>query len=151
MKKMMLLLGILTTCVLSTYAQNDNEDKNDRIEAYKIAFITEKLNLTPKEASVFWPVYNEYNDKISSLRSKEHDRVKTFNQKENPNDAEADQFIKEYLAYKAQQAELTKKYIAEFKKVLPISKVARLVTLEQEFKMQLLQQFKDRKAAKSTK
>jgi hypothetical protein len=90
-------------------------------------------------------VYNEYNDKISNLRSKEHERVKAFNQKANATEVDAELFIKEYLAYKEQQKELTQKYVAEFKKVLPILKVAKLVTLEQEFKMQLLQKYKERR------
>ena len=34
----------------------------------KIAFITEKLSLTTKEAQSFWPIYNEYSQKIEKLR-----------------------------------------------------------------------------------
>jgi hypothetical protein len=32
----------------------------EQFKSQKIAFITEKLNLTPKEAQAFWPVYNQY-------------------------------------------------------------------------------------------
>jgi hypothetical protein len=145
MKKLIALL--LLTGGISTYvkAQKDHEDKTDKIEAYKIAFITDKLHLTPKEASAFWPVYNEYSSKVSNLRKKEHERVKSFNQIVDITDAQAEGFIRDYLAYKEQHADLTERYITEFRKVLPLAKVAKLVTLEQEFKMQLLQKYKEKR------
>jgi hypothetical protein len=146
MKKSILFLFIMSAWFTPIFGQNENESKKDRVEAYKIAFITEKLHLTPKEAAAFWPLYNEYSDKMVGLRNKECARAKTFTTDNTPTDAEAELFIKEHLAYKDQQAELTRKYVAEFKKILPLSKVAKLVTLEQEFKMQLLQHYKEKKA-----
>jgi hypothetical protein len=145
MKKSGLLVFVLSLLFTPVFAQN--ESKSDKIEAYKIAFITEKLNLTPKEAAAFWPVYNEYSDKLVSLRNKETARIKSFNMDANLTDAEAEIFIKDYLTYKEQITELTQQYVAEFKKVLPLNKVAKLVTLEQEFKLKLLQHYKEKKAS----
>lgn len=145
MKKLGLLVFVLSFLFTAAFAQN--ESKSDKIEAYKIAFITEKLNLTPKEAAAFWPVYNEYSDKLVGLRTKETNRIKSLNMDANLTDAEAEVFIKDYLAYKEQINELTQKYVAEFKKVLPLSKVAKLVTLEQEFKLKLLQHYKEKKSS----
>jgi hypothetical protein len=144
-KTLLVVLFFILAWIKPAFAQK--ESREDRVEAYKIAFITEKLNLTPREAAAFWPVYNEYSDKLVSLRNKEYARVKLFNHESNPTDAEAEVFIKEYLAYKEQMTELTQTYVVEFKKVLPLAKVAKLVTLEQEFKMQLLQHYKEKKAA----
>jgi hypothetical protein len=145
MKKLGLLVFVMSVLSISVFAQN--ESKSDKIEAYKIAFITEKLNLTPKEAAAFWPVYNEYSDKLVSLRNKETSRIKSLNMDANLTDAEAEVFIKDYLNYKEQINDLTQKYVAEFKKVLPLSKVAKLVTLEQEFKLKLLQHYKEKKSS----
>lgn len=145
MKKLGLLVFVMSVLFNPIFAQN--EAKSDKIEAYKIAFITEKLNLTPKEAAAFWPVYNEYSDKLVSLRNKETNRIKSLNMDANLTDAEAEVFIKDYLNYKEQINDLTQKYVAEFKKVLPLSKVAKLVTLEQEFKLKLLQHYKEKKTS----
>lgn len=145
MKKLGLLVFVMSVLFNPIFAQN--ESKSDKIEAYKIAFITEKLNLTPKEAAAFWPVYNEYSDKLVSLRNKETSRIKSLNMDANLTDAEAEIFIKDYLNYKEQINDLTQKYVAEFKKVLPLSKVAKLVTLEQEFKLKLLQHYKEKKSS----
>jgi hypothetical protein len=43
-------------------AQNGNGQRQEKIQALKIAFITQKLKLTPAEAEKFWPVYNQYNN-----------------------------------------------------------------------------------------
>lgn len=37
------------------------------LEMFKIKFITGKLNLTPQEATAFWPVYNEYKKTVAGI------------------------------------------------------------------------------------
>lgn len=145
MKNILLLYSFVILGVASVKAQEEQSDKTERIESYKIAFITERLNLTPKEASVFWPVYNEFSDQLKKIKRAEKERFRTFKDKSQPTDAEAEKFTNDYLTYKQQELELSKKYIIEFKKVLPAPKVARLVTLEQEFKMELLHRLKDKR------
>ncbi len=139
------LLG-LSLLVKAQKPQQNEDDRREKAEAYKIAFITEKLELTPKEAEVFWPVYNEYNTKVKVLREKDRERTKTFKgQATKSSDQESERFMNEYFAFRQQELELTRKYVTEFKKVLPVHKVARLITLEQEFKHQLLNKLKDHK------
>jgi Spy/CpxP family protein refolding chaperone len=138
-------LILLTACILMTFAVSAQEDKTDRIESYKIAFLTERLNLTTKEAEAFWPVYNEYSTQVRKLKSKDKERSRAYLQKPSPSDHESEKFINDHVASKLQEYELMKKYMGEFGKVLPEAKVARLITLEQEFKMNLLKQLKDQK------
>ena len=49
----------------STFANEKPDGKFDfeKFKAEKIAYITNALSLTPKEAEVFWPVYNEFEGK----------------------------------------------------------------------------------------
>lgn len=138
----MTLLVCLLSIGLSLQAQ---DDKHDRIESYKIAFITERLNLTPKEATVFWPVYNEFTDQLKKMKQIEKERVRAYGAKTTPSEAESEKFATEYIAFKQQELDLTRKYVAEFKKVLPAAKVAKLLTLEHEFKMQLLKRLKEKR------
>lgn len=42
--------------------------QRQRIKALKTSYITNALNLTPKEAEQFWPVYNLYTQKIQALK-----------------------------------------------------------------------------------
>ena len=129
------------------FAQEETPERNERIESYRIAFITEKLNLSSKEATSFWPVYNEFSQQIKSMREKDRERMRLFRDKTAPTDQEAEKFITDNLSFKQQELDLTRKYLTEFKKVLPMVKVARLITIDQEFKLQLLQQLKNNNRA----
>lgn len=145
MKNILLVYSLIVLGSASLRAQDEQFNKTDRIESYKIAFITERLNLSPKEASVFWPVYNEFSEQLKKMKRMEKERFKAFRDKNQPSESECEKFTNDFLLFKQQELDLTKKYITEFKKVLPAPKVARLVTLEQEFKMELLHRLKDKR------
>ena len=146
MKKIWMLFMILVSFGSAAMAQDeDNGPHNEKLESIKIAFITEKLDLNSSEAKAFWPVYNEFNDQMKKLKNRERENNNILKAKTSVTDQEADKFLSEQLSLRQQQLDLTKKYVAEFRKVLPPKKVARLLTLEQEFKMQLLQRLKDRR------
>lgn len=143
-----ILFMTLMGFVFNVFAQTPDEpgeQEKQKMDALKIAFITEKLDLSPKEAETFWPVFNRYDKEIRTVRKKERESSKAFSQKTGATDAEADKFLTDQLALKQQEVDLLKKYIPEFKKVLPANKVARLLSLEHEFKMQLLHKLKDKK------
>ena len=44
-----------------------SEQKQQDIEALKVAFISKELDLTPTEAEKFWPVYNQYSKELKGL------------------------------------------------------------------------------------
>ena len=50
-----------------SFAQ-DYKEKREKVKALKVAFITEKLELTSEEAQKFWPLYNAYDESKSELR-----------------------------------------------------------------------------------
>ncbi|HUR11269.1 MAG TPA: hypothetical protein VM012_07860 [Flavitalea sp.] len=116
MKKLLLIFSFCFT-LLSSYAQDNNELKNDggRLEAYKIAFLTKKLNLSPEEAQRFWPIYNKYEGEIRSARTE-------FRQKKG-NEIEIEERI----------LNIRKKYNNEFSKALTTEKVNTLFRSEKEF------------------
>lgn len=144
---LILLLGFgMNALAQATDEPVDGEKQ--KMEALKIAFITEKLNLTSKEAEVFWPVFNRYDKEVKTIRKKERENARAYSQKTNSTEQEADKFLTEQLVLKQQEVDLLKKFIPDFKKVLPLPKVARLLSLEQEFKMQLLHKLKDRRGPK---
>lgn len=113
---------------------------SEKIEALKIAFITKKLQLTTEEAQKFWPVYNQYEDEKKQLRESTIGVIKDMKEDGDFTNAEAEQAIAKYIEFKSKDLELTKKYIAEFRKFLPASKIAKLVTAEEHFKKMLMKQ-----------
>ena len=113
---------------------------NDKIEALKIAFITKRLQLTAEEAEKFWPVYNQYEAEKKQIRESTVGTIKQLKEDGEFTNAEADQAIAKYVEFKSRDLDLTKKYILEFKKILPSVKIAKLVTAEEHFKKMLMKQ-----------
>jgi hypothetical protein len=67
MKKYLLILILIFGGFSLVYAQNGQ--RAEKIQELKIAFITQKLQLTSTEAEKFWPVYNSYENEIRQLRA----------------------------------------------------------------------------------
>ena len=58
-------------------------------------------------------------------------------------DAEAQKLIENQIAWRSKELDLLKKYVGEFKKVLPVKKVAKLLVLEEQFKKMLIEKAKE--------
>ena len=53
-----------------------NKVQRERLESFRIQFITKKLDLTPAEAEKFWPVYNEQKEASHNLiQAKKEDEI----------------------------------------------------------------------------
>ena len=140
MKKYIYLLVIVATISLNAMAQ-----KGGRLEAMKIGFITERLNLSSDEAKVFWPVYNKFTDDMKKLRQSSKGKI-SEEMADMPamTDSEAEKVLNDMVNFKIQEADLLKKYAAEFKKVLPVKKVVLLFKAENDFKRELLKKLSQR-------
>ena len=123
-----------------------NQEKKENIEALKIAFITDKLELTPEEAQKFWPVYNQYADKLVEIRKKRRQDMRDAKQNnyDEMTDKEVEQAIDLDLANRQKELDLQKEYNTKFKTVLPMKKVAKLYSAEEQFKMVLLNKLKEK-------
>ena len=74
------ILIMLMIPAVKLAGQNPNLE---RLNAYKIAFFTRRLNLTSREAEKFWPVYNEYQKQKNILQVEKNSIIRNFNQNEN--------------------------------------------------------------------
>ncbi len=115
------------------------DSKHKKIEAQRIAFITKELDLTPAEAKIFWPVYNEYNSKRHELRNSFHNSDDlTKEEIEKLTEKEASQILEAQIAEVQKYLDLRKEYHAKFKSVLPAVKVLKLYNAEREFQKMLI-------------
>ncbi len=134
------------TIFICTQVVAQETSKNEKIEAMKVGFITNKLELSAKEAQLFWPLYNEYNQKMDKLRkSKKSDFDDLKNKGENPTDKEISTFMDEVFATRQKELDLQKEYFDKYAKVLPLKKVALLYQAENQFKRELLRKIKEKK------
>ena len=65
MKKVLITVFMVFITIINLSAQ---QGKRERLKAYKTAYITEHLDLTPQEAEKFWPIYNAYEKQIYKLK-----------------------------------------------------------------------------------
>lgn len=136
------LTFILLLLSFSSYAQ---EEKREKIEAMKVSFITQKIDLSSKEAQVFWPIYNDYADKLQALRKqKRKEQKSTRADIDAMTDAEVEQLIDSEIQLKMQEAELAKEYHSKYKQVIGTKKVAKLYRAEEDFKRELLKQLQNK-------
>lgn len=108
--KRFLLLTILVSAVLFAPAQNGNN-----IKSLEIAYITNRLNLSPEEAQGFWPIYNNYSVELKVARMKATNN--------NSSEIELDEAL----------LNIRKKYSVLFSQVIPPAKVDIFFKSEKEF------------------
>ena len=136
-----LLIALLA--LLITVATAQGQDRGERVEALKVSFITDQLSLTPAEAQVFWPVFNQFENERKALRQQYKTRIGNGQQNmDNISDSQASTLINNEFEFLSKDLNLYRKYIAEFKEILPVKKVAELLTIETKFKRMLLAKIK---------
>lgn len=145
MKLKPLLLCLLLCLVGALQAQNK---KHEQIKALKVSFFTTALELTPDEASKFWPVYNVYDEKVFKIR---HDRVRPMIKKmeetgiDKVSAKEAEAYLDKLEAADMELLTLKQKLTEDLKPIIGAVKVLKLKKAEEDFKAKLLEQFKDKK------
>ena len=118
--------------------QQKRQDRLEKIESSKIAFLSKKLNLSVEEAQAFWPVYNEYTDQIKSIKQKNNHLIK---ERKNINNLDENQVeVLNDKKFKIEQQILETRiiYHKEYQKILSSKQIAVLYDAEQEFKKRLL-------------
>ena len=118
--------------------QQKRQDRLEKIESSKIAFLSKKLNLSVEEAQAFWPVYNEYTDQIKSIKQKNNHLIK---ERKNINNLDENQVeVLNDKKFKIEQQILETRiiYHKEYQNILSNKQIAVLYDAEQEFKKRLL-------------
>lgn len=145
-KSLIITLVILLNSVLSL-AQ---EGYKEKIRAYRTAYITQEVDLSPEEAEKFWPVYNSYDKEFNRLRHegirKENRRIKELGGPNNLNDEEANKALNSMLSNEKEAAIVREKMYKELAKILSPSKLLTLYIAELNFNKKLLSEFRKRRS-----
>ena len=142
-------LIIIILALSFTFQANAQQGGKERIKAYKTAYITEQLDLSASEAEKFWPVYNEFDKKLYSLKvekvRKERRRIKEMGGPENLSDSEASAFVFSMLSAEKEASVTRELMYTELSKVLSPVKLMKLYNAERNFNKRLLMEYKKRK------
>ncbi len=138
MKKIFFALACLIMAA-NLLAQPMQNRMKERVEAQRIGFITQRVNLTPEESQQFWPIYNQYTDKMQQVRSSTK-MEKTF---DDMSDADVEKMIMTQMDKESHALDLRKEYYQKFKKIISVKKIAKLYKAEQDFKGEMLKQLQE--------
>jgi Spy/CpxP family protein refolding chaperone len=136
------MLFFMSIAVISAQRhRSEGHDRKEKVESLRIAYISEKLDLTPEEAQRFWPVYNQFRDQQKAI-------VREARADKNLSEmsaAEADAQVNKNLEREEKMLALRKDFHKKLKGVIPSEKIVRLQNIEQDFKKEVLERVKERR------
>jgi hypothetical protein len=133
MKKAILFFVLVFAGVqLMSQSSNDYiEILRSVLKTEKKAAISEVMNFTDQEAEVFWPLYNEFTEKMYVVQGKRVKIIKDYAENYSKmTDEKADELWTSAMSYRQETLKLTKQYYKKFKKILPAGKAARYFQAE---------------------
>ena len=145
MKKTLLIITLLLSALIFAQPPRDGKFK-ERIKAQKTAFITTQLDLSTDEAQKFWPIYNEFEETIENIRTRDLRAIKK-KLRNNPNigEKEADALLEDLIIAEEKMHQAKVKLIRDLKGVIPSKKIIKLKRVEDEFNRRLLERLRDRR------
>ena len=105
---------------------SDIELTRASIQLRRQAIVTSVMDLAPKEAEAFWPLYREYRlemakvgDRVTKLLVQYSEQYDTLT------DEQATKIMNEWLSVEKAKTSVKSKYVSRFQKILPARKVMR--------------------------
>ncbi len=144
---MMMKHLIILFALLSLSSVLGQRGSNEKIKALKTAHITDALDLTPSEAEKFWPVYNDYEERMQQLRRNERREIISVARSgvDALSEADANDVIDKMLDYKSLELEYQKELVKQLRKVISPQKILRLRKAEDDFRKMLVERLRHHK------
>ncbi|PYN30026.1 MAG: hypothetical protein DME01_28670 [Candidatus Rokuibacteriota bacterium] len=96
------------------------------IQLRRQAIVTAVMDLPPKEAEAFWPLYREYRMEMAKVGDRVSKLLVDYTgQYDSLTDEQANQIMKEWISIEKAKTGVKDKYVARFKKILPARKAMR--------------------------
>lgn len=139
--KYYIILAVMVFCGTSALAQDRRHDRDEKIKSLKIAYITEKLDLTPEVSQQFWPVYNAHDKARKEIwrRSMKGESADDISEKE------ALVLIQERISRDEDLLAEDKRYIEALKNVISAKQIVKLHDSEREFKHKIIRTLQDKR------
>lgn len=138
-----LLAFSMTTPALAQRPSASDGPRMERLESARVAYITDKLALTPEQSQRFWPIYKEYTEKRRSLRRQGGGlRRKDLTAM---SDKDIQTAMDQQFAVRQGELDLEKEYVSRFQKAITLRQVAQLHQAEREFTRALIKRLDDRR------
>ncbi len=133
-----LAAAILVLCaapmLLLAQSKTDQELTRAAIEANRKVLVNANMNLTEKEAAVFWPLYDAYQKELDVLNKRTANLIMGYAENYSSlTDEKAKELLDEFLDIAEDRVKLKKANVKKFQKELPPRTVARYFQIENKF------------------
>ena len=143
--KYLIIIALLLTFPFVSSAQRNGGDRFQEIEAFKVTYLTGKLELSADEAKIFWPIYNSWQSEQQVLRKERMQKMISFRkiaEIEELSDSEVQTLILNDFNIKQRELNLDKKYYYKLKSSLPIKIVGKFYRAQEAFKKEILAKYR---------
>ncbi|MBT8297047.1 MAG: hypothetical protein HKP42_07465 [Maribacter sp.] len=141
-KNILIVLFLLFTTTLMFGQRRPDKEK---IKSLKVAYITEQLNLSSKEAQAFWPIYNAHEEKMESLNQQERTGIFGKVRDMDALDAsEVEELLDDLMALQEAKQKANLQFLRDIRTVISAKKTFVLLKTENGFKRRLLQQYRQK-------
>ena len=136
-----LMLGALTSNAQpqrgSSNKGGDHQEWFQKMKQERIAFFTSECKFTEAEAKAFWPVYDQIEEERREATKASMTAYMELSKalKDGKPDSEIDALLAKYCEASAQNITAAET-VARYKKILPASKVAKVILAEEKFRQQ---------------
>ena len=139
---MALFLCVTALAAAPMPAQQTTSETNmqillDKVRADKKLVVAANMALSDAEGKAFWPIYDAYQKELQALNDRLGKTILAYAEAYNKNsltDAQAKQLADEAIAIDQQEITLRKTYAARLTRVLPATKVARYIQIENKIR-----------------
>ncbi len=144
MKQLFIILFLLFNTFIFS---QDRDERIERVKALRVAYISDRLDLTPEEAQKFWPVFNQFDDKMDDLHKQKRQLMFKLRPENasNLSEKESAQLMAEDDRIETEIQNNKKQLVKNLQGVIPNQKILMLRQIEIEFKQKLLKQIKNRR------
>ncbi len=127
MKKIIIIIVIVFTGLYG-----HSQDKREQIESARIAFISQRLNLSSSLAEKFWPLFNEYSNKRQELK-RALKKIQLSSQEISTSEEIIKSNLFTSLQLKQKELDLEKEYLGRFLLILSARQISELQKAERDF------------------
>jgi hypothetical protein len=137
---------VATFLLLFPFFVSAQNSRRSEIDAYRITYLKEKLELTSEESKIFWPIYTAWQTEQSALRKERRERMISFRkitEIEDLSDTQVQTLITNELDFKQKELNIERKYYGRLKSSLPIKTIGKYYRAQETFKRELLSRYRD--------
>ena len=104
---------------------------SERLDALRIAFITEELELTPDESKAFWPMHEAFEAQLEAQRDAMRTQKDNFDAS-NASDAELQKFVEDLAEQRKSMVDLESEHLLEVAELLGAERALKLPEMKRE-------------------